>query len=504
MFEESTHFSPRKASTGVPGLDLVLSGGLAHGGLFLIEGAAGIGKTLLANQMAFAQARQGENVIYLTLLVESHGKLLHHLRDFDFYEPTQVTHRIFYISGYKELLDDGLNGLLELLASLIAKYTPTLLVIDGFRSARDFFATELELAKFVHELNAFVTAAGCTTVLLSPPDSTHSQPEQILVDGLIEMTHIHQGLQTLRVLEVHKIRGAPFLAGKHFFRIGEKGIELYPRLESTIDARIGPPPVGAERKSFGMAILDQRLGGGLKVRSINRLLGSTRCGKSLLGLKFLEQGARDGEAGLYWSLRETRPQLEALALGVGLEVDSLVDQGRLFIEWHPLGEITADELCFNLFEMIKIRSIRRLVLDDRLGFEQALIRPERSLAFWGAFMRKLQVAGVTTLVIECLNAGLLEVDFSGSLAGTSVDQILFIDYEARSQRRERTVSVFRSGELESTGDELLISEQGLDLKLKDRRHDLRDLRLSSRLPGGLMQSSVNRVRDSALRALRRF
>jgi circadian clock protein KaiC len=40
-------------TTGVPGLDDILGGGLVRGGLYLIEGMAGAGKTILSSQIGF-------------------------------------------------------------------------------------------------------------------------------------------------------------------------------------------------------------------------------------------------------------------------------------------------------------------------------------------------------------------------------------------------------------------------------------------------------------------
>jgi circadian clock protein KaiC len=54
-------------STGVPGLDQVLTGGLTSDRLYLVEGEPGTGKTTLALQFLNEGARQGESVLYITL-----------------------------------------------------------------------------------------------------------------------------------------------------------------------------------------------------------------------------------------------------------------------------------------------------------------------------------------------------------------------------------------------------------------------------------------------------
>src|SRR5205809_5733655 len=56
-----------KVSSGVSGLDDVLSGGYPAFRVHLIEGAPGVGKTTLALQFLMDGARRGERVLYVTL-----------------------------------------------------------------------------------------------------------------------------------------------------------------------------------------------------------------------------------------------------------------------------------------------------------------------------------------------------------------------------------------------------------------------------------------------------
>ena len=75
-----------KISAGDPAFDRVLGGGLPCDSLHILAGPPGAGKTIMAQQIAFAAARAGSKVVYFTNVSEPHAKLVEHMRRFDFYE----------------------------------------------------------------------------------------------------------------------------------------------------------------------------------------------------------------------------------------------------------------------------------------------------------------------------------------------------------------------------------------------------------------------------------
>ena len=62
--------------TGSPALDRILGGGLPARSITLIAGEPGAGKTILALQMLFHQARQGRRAFYFTTMAEPAVKLI--------------------------------------------------------------------------------------------------------------------------------------------------------------------------------------------------------------------------------------------------------------------------------------------------------------------------------------------------------------------------------------------------------------------------------------------
>ncbi|MDB6061463.1 MAG: Non-specific serine/threonine protein kinase, partial [Verrucomicrobiaceae bacterium] len=165
--DDSALSANKRLQTGVAGLDELLGGGLVANGLYLIEGMPGAGKTILASQIAFNIARKGMPVLFITLIAESHGKLLRHLREFSFFDEEVFSRQMVMLSGFNELITGGLDALFKFLAENVRRYKTTFLVLDGFASAREFAESPRALASFIHNLNTLLTTTNTTTLLLA-------------------------------------------------------------------------------------------------------------------------------------------------------------------------------------------------------------------------------------------------------------------------------------------------------------------------------------------------
>jgi KaiC len=76
----------RSLPSGVPGLDAVLGGGLPEYSFNVIAGGPGVGKTTLAQQIAFAAATPERPALYFTVMGEPTFKLLRYQSQFGFFD----------------------------------------------------------------------------------------------------------------------------------------------------------------------------------------------------------------------------------------------------------------------------------------------------------------------------------------------------------------------------------------------------------------------------------
>lgn len=396
---EREGFAPlERVTTGVRGLDVCLGGGLLRGGVYLVEGPPGAGKTILGNQVAYHRAASGERALYVTLLAESHARMLGHLSGLSFFDPASLSRGVVYLSGYTALHAEGLTGLMATLRRELATHRAALLVVDGFLAAKGLIAPEHDLKRFVHELMAVCGLARTTAVLLASTGGGRRRlrPEHTMVDGLIELAERRVDARLERDLHVRKLRGTDHLRGRHTLRITDDGVVVHPRLESV--ARDDDPRSAHEGEpvSAGIDELDRMLHGGLPRGSSTLLMGPSGSGKTTFGLHYLSRAAA-GEPGLFFGFYETPPRLLLKARRLGLELAPLVESGTVELLWQGAPEDPIDQVGERLLEAIHRLRPRRVFIDGLAGFVERAVFPDRVPAFLTAVMSELRACGATTV-----------------------------------------------------------------------------------------------------------
>jgi circadian clock protein KaiC len=455
-----------RVPTGIPGLDTVLRGGFLKAGIYIVRGEPGAGKTILGNQFCFNHVAAGHRAVYVTLLAETHDRMMQHMRTMSFFEPALIPDGVYYVNGFRVLEEEGLKGFIDLLRREIRTHNVTLLVLDGLVVTEEASGSERDFRKFIHELQAHIAIEGCTAVLLTNGRRSEYHPEHTMVDGLIELHDVLFGMQAERELEVRKLRGTDALRGRHSFRITDAGIVVYPRIEVLLARPSVDDQWADERCATGVNQLDAMLGGGIPRGTTTLVLGASGAGKTSLGLHFLSQSSAE-EPGLFFGFYEMPLRLRVKAANIGIRLDSLIEQGHLEILWHPATEDILDALGNRLLDAVRRRRIKRLVLDGLLGLQElAADRPHRIGRFLTALANEFRVLNVTTFyTAETRN--LIGPVIEGPTIGLSTiaENLILLRYvELRSQLR-RLISIIkmRDSDFDSSLREFQITSAGFEI-----------------------------------------
>jgi circadian clock protein KaiC len=438
-----------RVPSGVPGLDTVLRGGFPKGGIHILQGAPGAGKTILGNQLCYHHAAAGGRALYATLLAESHARMLLHLGTLRFFDASRLPDQVSYVSGLGTLEGEGLPGLLTLLRREIAARKATVLVLDGLAAAEDRAASDTEFKKFIQELQAQAALHGCTAFLLATAKGQAVPPEHTMVDGVVELADVRFGSRTERGLFVNKLRGSGHLPGRHPFRITEEGLVVYPRVEAAFHRSTHPDEARSGRLSTGVADLDAMLGGGgLPEATVTGVLGPSGIGKTTLGLHYV-CGSSAAEPGLFFGFYETPPRLRQQAASLGLDLEGAAGRDEVDILWQPQGENMQDALAHRLLDGVERRGVRRLFLDGLGGFIEASVEPGRIARFFSVLVNELRARGVTTLYTmetrDVVGPG-IELPISGiSSLVENLVALRYLEHHARSRRLLSVVKVRGSG-----------------------------------------------------------
>jgi circadian clock protein KaiC len=389
-----------RLSTGIAGADAILRGGFFPGGVYLVSGPPGTGKTIFGNQVCFAHARAGGKAIFCTLLAETHGRMLANIGKLSFFDEHLVGNAITYLEGFGTLEESGLEGALKLLRNSVRERQATLLVIDGTVTAERLSPSDIAYKKFIQGLKSWVDLVQCTVLLLTSSGADMSevvQPEHTMVDGVVQLAMRPLGMRMLRELCVRKFRGSAHFEGFHSYAITSNGIIAWPRMESLL-SEVEPSALSDERAPFGIAELDEMIDGGVRRNSVTLLVGATGVGKTQLGLQFLADGVARGEPCLYFGLFEPPALIAKMAQGFGVEAPEA--KQLLTIVWQSETERLPDALAADLLRALDTTGARRVLVDGMVAFKTAAGDIERLPGFFAALTNELRRRGVTTMITE--------------------------------------------------------------------------------------------------------
>jgi circadian clock protein KaiC len=373
---------------GIYGLDQIFLGGILKGNVILVEGAAGVGKTLLGVEFIYRGITEYDEPGIIVVFETSPRKLIRDAAGFGWnLDELQQRNKLKIIFTSPKVLDQELRSPDSLLLETAAEIGAQRIFIDGISLLRALAtgngangngaATSYRelLQQFIEGLQREnLTAMLSHEILAHQDESSALEVAEFLADTVIILKREHCHRSIHRSLEVMKSRGQDYEAGKHTLRItAGKGLEVFRRVQIQARGLQTQPTSVTKRSLIGCEPLDALIGGGIFDGSITMVVGISGAGKTVLGVQLLLEGAlKQGKRGLLVSLDEHPAQILRNAGTLGLDLKEQIDAGMIRVLYDSPQELEIDAHYDLIIRTIEKYKMQRLLIDGMTSYSTAI------------------------------------------------------------------------------------------------------------------------------------
>lgn len=217
-----------RISTGIPGLDEMLGGGLLRDSISLVSGATGTGKTCLATHFVAAMEEDEKSVFFG--YEESRDQLVRNAEGWDVrMAEIEKEGRIRIVTRYPEAMTLE-DHLLEL-TRVVDEESPSRVAIDSL-SALERITTPHHFREFLLHVTAFLKDREIpalitnTSAQLLGDASVTNHNVSTLTDTIIMLRYVEAGAMIRRGLVVLKMRGSKHAREIREFTVAGGGFQL--------------------------------------------------------------------------------------------------------------------------------------------------------------------------------------------------------------------------------------------------------------------------------------
>jgi circadian clock protein KaiC len=453
-------------STGIPGLDEILRGGLPASNLYMLQGAPGSGKTTAALQFLRAGVEAGESCIYISLsqtaaeleaIAISHGWTLEGIHVEELSTSGAVNEAdeqsIFHTSDLR------LDQTRKAIEAAIQQHKPRRLVYDSLLEIRLITGDSPRFRRELIAFKSFLAKQNVVAVLLDTQTSSQDRSgEEVegLAHGVIRFDKSLEDYGGVRRrVEVSKMRGVPVADGYHDMAIREgAGVVVFPRIMPSTASETAKPQL----IKSGVDELDEMFGGGQEAGTTTLVIGQSGTGKSTMSSLYATAALERGENVALFLFEERLETFFRRSEGLGMELRQFYKDGKLILRDFNPNEISPGEFGQIVQDAVTENRSRVVVIDSLTGYLNSLPHREKAVRDIQSLLKYLARSGVLTMLIVAQH-GLLGqnvgIDVDVSFLGDTVLLLRIMEHEGRL-RRNITVVKKRHGPHDLNVRELII------------------------------------------------
>lgn len=465
-------------STGVPGLDEVIDGGLTAHRSYLLRGGPGSGKTTLALQFLLAGVDVGESVLYVSLTSPEAevradaavtGLDLDTVAVLDL-SPTSAALGEGHVEELLMADDVRRPSMVHSILTAASEQRPRRVVVDSMTHLRERSEDADEFRRHTVALVRALTGLPATVVFTSEAGPQNPDEDlQFLADGVISLEASGQRPR----VTVTKLRGTAFRRGAHSARFATGGLQVFPRLEPEWHAPPAPEePFSAaaggvrrafEHLPFGVPELDEMVRGGLARGTVTLLSGPSGVGKSTLGGQFVQETAGRGERAAALLFDEDAATFVHRCESLAIPVGRMIEQGTLAL--HPIepSAYSPDEIAAMVRDEVENHHTSVILLDSISSYRIAMASDDKLGTHLHALANYLRRWGVAGLLIDEVPALTGAFQVSEHHVSYLADTVMFLRYLELRGGLRKAVGVLkkRTGEFDADLRELSFSPYGI-------------------------------------------
>ncbi|MEI4469685.1 ATPase domain-containing protein [Frigidibacter sp. MR17.24] len=438
-----------KLSSGAPGLNKIIQGGITAGSLTLIQGSPGTGKTTLALQFLRDGSEKGQTGLYVSLsqteaelrkIAASHGWSLDGIHIVDISRDHGLPSKaqsIFHTS------DLHLDRTRERIDGLIDAVKPARLVYDSLLEVRLLTADQQGYQRELIGLRQHLQDQGITALLLdaAPAGDPHYDTEaRGIVDAIITLEKtLPEFGRARRRIEVAKMRGVAIRDGWHDMDIRTgSGVTVFPRTVPSEDVDLKQNFERGGLVQSGLERLDGILGGGMEPGTTTMVVGQTGVGKSTIASLYAQSALRRGEKVALFLFEERVETFFRRSEGLGMNLRQDYADGRLKLYDFNPDELSAGEFGQMVQREAESDELRVVVIDSFTGYVSALSNQKQALFDIQSLLKYLARRNILTILIVA-EQGLLgenrALPLDLSFLGDTVLLLMIDDHHGRIRRR---------------------------------------------------------------------
>ena len=220
-----------RISTGIPGLDKMIDGGLPIPSLTLVAGDPGVGKTTFCTQFLCKGADLGEAGLYFLAFGGSPDLVFKYVSTYEFVKKPYFGRDICYIELEGKVERAGrAEDVLDAISEEIERHSPRRIVIENLSVLEDVL--KVDYRRFLLKLSNLIKEHGSVALVTGEALPGRPYPAEIahIADGVILLHNIEVDFVRRRSIEVLKMCCTSHHLGKYAVDISAKGLRVYPGL----------------------------------------------------------------------------------------------------------------------------------------------------------------------------------------------------------------------------------------------------------------------------------